>query len=206
MNNEEITVEQKEQLTRWAGQRDVLLSEISILRDQTLKLQKTNKDLADSNTDIIKQINQSEGRLLELDKKEKEDATLIDEDISRSLSIKTALDNQIPELKNQVAILESQKDSLIKSIQIMQSVNSGFATKNIELEKQIGGIIEVSSKNASGINSLLETLKVSTKELVDINKKNVAETSMVIGELPRLFFDLQRQVMEKHDRIIKVKK
>jgi len=203
---EEITVEQKEQLKTWAGQRDVLLSEISVLRDEKLKLEKTNKEAADSFTNIQNRILISEGRLLELDKKEKEVNDILSVEISDSITKKTALETQIPELEKYVTVLENQKKSLIESIVFMQSVNSGFAEKNIELEKQIGGVIELAQKNASVVSSLMESLKVSSKEIIDINKKNVAETSMVIGELPRLFFDLQRQTMEKRERITKIKK
>jgi len=53
---EEITVEQKGQLKTWSGQRDVLLSEISILRDEKSKLEKTNREITNSLTDVADRI------------------------------------------------------------------------------------------------------------------------------------------------------
>ena len=193
----EITVEQKEQLKTWAGQRDVLLSEISILRDEKSKLEKTNKDLANSNTDIQTKIISSEGRLLELDKKEKEVDGILSIEIAESISKKASLDNVIPLLEKEVFLLEIQKKSLIESIATLQSVNSGFADKNMELEKQIGGIIELSHKNSLVVNALMETLKVSTQELIDINTKNVKETNIIINQLPRMVVELQKHGLIK---------
>jgi len=189
---EEITRDQKEQLTTWAAQRDVLLSEISVIRNEILNLNKTRTDLANSNTDIINQVNQSLGRLKELTEKESEYESVIDMDLANKIVEKTALENKIPELIKQVSILEAQKESLTKTIEILQSVNAGFAEKNIELEKQIGGVIELSEKNANVVNSLMESLKVSTKELIDINTKNVAETNIVLDKLPRMLVELQK--------------
>ena len=79
----------------------------------------------------------------------------------------------------------------------MQSVNSGFAVKNIELEKQIGSIIRLSEKNVSVVNSLMESLKLSSKELIDINIKNVKEANVVIDKLPRMVVELQKHGLIK---------
>jgi len=112
--------------------------------------------------------------------------------LAQKIMDKTVLENQIPALEKQVSLLESQKNSLIESIKVMQSVNSGFESKNIELEKQIGGVIALSEKNATVVNSLMESLKVSTKELIDINTKNVQETNIVLDKLPRMVVELQK--------------
>ena len=188
----EITREQKEQLKTWAEQRDVLLSEISILRDEKLILQKTNKEIANSSLDIADRIKISEGRIFEMNKKEVEYESVMNTELAQRIMDKAVLENQIPELQKQVDGLESQKKSLIESIEIMQSVNSGFAAKNIELEKQIGGVIYLNEKNANAVNTLMENLKVSTKELIDINKKNVEETNIVLDKLPRMLVELQK--------------
>jgi len=193
----EITVEQREQLKTWASQRDVLLSEISILRDEKLGLEKGIKEVSDSHTKVIYDTNVIEGRILELKKKEKEIELSIDVELAKKIVDKKVLENQIPLLEKQVVILESQKESLIKSIEIMQSVNSGFAVKNIELEKQIGSIIRLSEKNVSVVNSLMESLKLSSKELIDINIKNVKEANVVIDKLPRMVVELQKHGLIK---------
>ena len=189
---EEITREQKAQLKTWAGQRDVLLSEISILRDEKQKLENSIKEIADSHTRVIADMQVIEGRIFELNEKEAEYESVMDIGLAQKIMDKTVLENQIPELEKQVGLLESQKKSLIESIEVMQSVNSGFAAKNIELEKQIGGVIYLNEKNANAVNTLMENLKVSTKELIDINKKNVEETNIVLDKLPRMFVELQK--------------
>lgn len=194
---EEITVEQKGQLKTWAGQRDVLLSEISILRDSKLKLEKTNKEIAESLTNIQTRILQSEGRLLELDKKEKEVDGILSVEIAESIAKKTSLDNVIPFLQKEIALLESKKKGIMGDIDLFAKITELFSDKTMKLEKAIGEIAKVSSVNAGQINNLMESLKVSTKELIDINKKNVDETNIVINQLPRMVVELQKHGLIK---------
>jgi chromosome segregation ATPase len=197
LNEDILTQQEKAEKNNWVAQREVLMKEVSLLRDEKLKLEKTNKELADSHTHTITQINKVEGRIDELNKKETEYESVIDMELAQKIIKKTSLENQIPALEKQVDLLESQKNSLIESIQIMQSVNSGFAAKNIDLEKQIGGVILLAEKNIGVVNSLMESLKVSTKELIDINTKNVKETNIVINQLPRMVVELQKHGLIK---------
>lgn len=194
---DEITREQKGQLKTWAGQRDVLLSEISILRDENSKLEKANIEISASYTEVADRIKFSEGRLLELRNNEIEYEAVMDVALAQKIMDKAILENQIPLLEKEVASLEFQKNSLMDMIKMMQSINSGFAAKNIELEKQIGGVIALSEKNAGVVNSLMESLKVSTTELIDTNKKNVEETNIVINQLPRMVVELQKHGLIK---------
>ena len=62
----EDTKEQKQQLVTWAEKRDSLLSEIAILKDSKLKLERANKELADSNSDIESRMLVIQGRIQEL--------------------------------------------------------------------------------------------------------------------------------------------
>jgi len=188
---------QKNKLKSWVEERDSILSEISILRDEKEKLLKSNREISESYTRTCDEINQSKGRLLELDIKEKEVNDILSTELADTLIKKNELESKIPILEKQVSILESEKKSLIDSIETLQSINSGFFTKNIELEKQIGGIIELNEKNVNVVTSMMESLKVSTKELIDINKKNVEETNIVIDKLPRMVVELQKRGLIK---------
>mgnify|MGYP000010226054 CR=1 FL=1 len=62
--------EQQKQIDSWVSQRDSILLDISIKREESAKLIERNKELASSNTEIADKIQQSEGRLIELSKKE----------------------------------------------------------------------------------------------------------------------------------------
>jgi len=65
----EITPEQQKQLDSWAIQRDTILKEISDANTEKDNLTKGNIILAESNTEISNKVQQSVGRLEELDKK-----------------------------------------------------------------------------------------------------------------------------------------
>ena len=189
----EITPEQKEQLKTWAGQRDALLLEISSLRTVKEGLEKTNKELAISNTDITTEINKMLGRIEELKKKEAELVTLQSKELSVIQVNKNTLESDIEKLSKMIIALAVQKRDLERDISFLTDTFQKVEGKVSELDKVVDHVTRVSSENEEVFNTLMANLKKTLGELIDVNTKNVFETNVVIEKLPQMLVEVRKQ-------------
>ncbi len=203
MMNEELTKEQKDQLGTWSSQRDVLLSEISTLRNEKEIIQKSVLEVSSSYTDISNNIKISEGKLIEIDKKEGEALLKVSKDLSAVEKQKSIAENQIAPLEKTIQLLTEKKDLLTETVATLTKVSEGILTKTSKLDEDISKIVTSSTENSNEIVALMMTLKTSANQMIKINQDNVKETTSVIGELPRLFFELQREILENRRRVVK---
>jgi chromosome segregation ATPase len=195
--NAELTPEQKLQLDSWAGLRDVALAEISIARVEGEKLTKTNKDLVVSITKIQEEINQSLGRLDEMTKKEEEFDKLMRIDNAELSARQVGLQSQIYELEKEINILLSNKKVLTDTIDTLVDVHDKVFSRVSDLDKNIEEARRISSENLTETNNLLIALKGEFKKIIDVNAENVEKTNVVINQLPRIIFDLQKDIFER---------
>lgn len=194
---EEITVEQKGQLKTWAGQRDVLLSEISILRNEKLNLEKTNSLLSNSSSELEERVISTKAKMQELDKQESEYNLIVSSEIHESLISKTRLQGEVAALEKQVSLLNSKKDLILESIRALEKVNDKAFRQANSLDKIVDHVVKVSMDNENKIESLVSNLQLSCKTLIDINAKNVEATNIVIEKLPRMIVELQKHGLIK---------
>lgn len=202
--DEGITPEQNGQLTTWSGKRDALLLEISNLELAKERIKAENKGLAESYTDANKQMNIVRGRIEELKAKEAELPLLISKEVANLESTKRYLEAQIIGLKNTIEALNNQKTSLEKDVSFSLSMLEKSRNDTLLLDKVVGHVTSVSEKNVKVIDSLVERVAKSLEEIVEVNKKNVLETNVVINEVPRMLMEIQKSGLIKHrQRIIK---
>lgn len=193
MYNEEITPEQKAYLATFAGRRDAALLEISNLQIAQEKIEKTNKELAKSCSDTEVRMNQIIGRIEELQKKEAELPLLVSKEIASLQSQKTCLETEIMNLSKLVEVLTVQKTSLEKDVSSALATFTALKDKAISLDAIVDHVKRVSGDNERDINSLVSNLKSSLEEIIEVNKKNVFETNVVIDKLPRMLVEIQKK-------------
>lgn len=195
--NPEITKEQQEQLSSWASQRDLLLSEISSLRDTERKLHQRNEELSSSSSEIINKMNQAKGRIEELKIKEAELPELTRKDVSTLKVIKSGLETEILFFKENIKELKDKKDLLEKSISFLTDTFNSLHERVGVLDKVVGHVTEISSKNDKSIQNLVVEIKKGLTEVVEKNKQSVKEMSTVTAELPKVFLEVQRKSLER---------
>lgn len=197
----EITPEQKAQLSTWAGQRDTLLSEISSLRTEKEGLEKKNKEMSSSFARMNDEMNQVIGRIDELKRKELELVTLHSEEVSLLKGTKDGLKNDIQNLLNVINKLFEEKKNIETSIS--QSVDT---FKKIDgqaglMDKIVDHVGRVNSHNKNEVETLLSTLKKTVNELIDVSAKNVFETNLVIEKLPQMLVEVRKQKLMRNKLI-----
>jgi len=193
MENTELTTEQKDQLKTWAEQRDAFLHAIQVLRVEEEKLQSINKDLANSNSDIENRMNVISGRIEELKIKESELPEVISKEVAFLESKKTTLESEIMNLGKILVILENQKEGLDSDVKNALATFEVIKGETLLLDKVVDRVTQVSKKNSDEIDLLVKNLAVSLEEIINVNKKNVFETNIVIDKVPKMIMECQKK-------------
>jgi chromosome segregation ATPase len=197
-----FTPEQNVQLTSWASERDSILSEISVKRDELKNLTKQNENLAQSNTDLTDRINQSIGRLRELDKKEKELQVMVSSEVSVLFMQKSALQSEVTAITRQVEMLETQKNVLTHDITTFKDVYDRVVDRTAALDNIMNHVVAITDENIRKVDILMGNLAGSIQKVLDVNEANVNKANMVIMEMPKMFFELQKHQPLKKPIII----
>ena len=192
-----ITPEQEAQLKTWASERDAVLSEISTLTDQRDKLIKYNQEASASYTEIITKIQQSIGRMEELDLKEKDWETIMSNEVADFRVERTKLEVQLIDLKKEVAIYESKKETLVKDIELLLVMYDQHYGHAQNLDKVIDRVVRISQENMDKLNIFVKGLEPEVQKLFDLVETNVGKTNYVINELPQIYFDLKRKSLTR---------
>jgi len=198
----DFTPEQNTQLTSWASERDSILSEIAVKRDELKNLTKQNENLAQSNTDLTNRINQSIGRLRELEKKEKEIQVMVSAEVSVLFMQKSALQSEVTAITKQVEMLDTQKRVLTYDITTFKDVYDRIVDRTAALDNIMNHVVAISDENIRKVDILMGNLAGSIQKVLDVNEANVEKANMVIMEMPKMFFELQRQQPLKKPIII----
>ena len=189
---DEFTKDQKNSLKTWAEQRDEVLLEIETSRVTNEKLQVVNKELADSNTDIEARMNVIIGRIEELKIKESELPKVISKEVALLESKKTTLESEVILLGKMIEILKPQKDSLEVSIEKALATFETVKEETLLLDKVVDRVTQVSKNNSEKINLLVSDLETSLIEIIEVNRKNVLETNIVIDKVPKMIMECQK--------------
>lgn len=190
--------DQKQSLKSWAEQRDTLLREIGILQTEKNDLDILNKQAGIDFSDLEKSIANARGRFSVIGEIEEKIRTSLPLDIEKLELEKITLQSTVLFLKDSVDSLSLQKSKVIEDLNILLSVyeqaNSRVETINEVIEK----ISKIGTDNKVIVEDLMKTVKSTSKEVIDINQKNVKEASLILEKLPAMLVELQKQNLIKH--------
>lgn len=190
--------DQKQSLKSWAEQRDTLLREIGILQTEKNDLDILNKQAGIDFSDLEKSIANARGRFSVIGEIEEKIRTSLPLDIEKLELEKITLQSTVLFLKDSVDSLSLQKSKVIEDLNILLSVyeqaNSRVETINEVIEK----ISKIGTDNKVIVEDLMKTVKSTSKEVIDINQKNVKEASSILEKLPAMLVELQKQNLIKH--------
>ena len=190
---EELSPEQKEQLSNWSIQRDALLTELALLKEENEKLTQRNIEIADSSTEISEKIQQSIGRMEELDKQENLYKEIVAVEIPALEIVKTRLQTEITALKKEVVPLETRKEELVKDIEFLIKTKEDVSDKKEIIEKVVDHVTKVNSSNIKEIDEAIIALKSKVDEILKLSTEDIDAHNKILGEIPKLFVELQRK-------------
>jgi len=196
--------EQQKQIDSWVSQRDFILLDISIKREESAKLIERNKELASSNTEIADKIQQSEGRLIELSKKETEMAGFTTIENSELKTEKSKLEEEVYRLKISESHLILRKEELNADIEAITKIHESVFKHVGVIEQIVGETVKINSQNAREIKNILVEAGNELIKIIEVAEKNVEVTNRAIVEIPQIILDLHKSVLER--RIINKRK
>jgi len=196
--------EQQKQIDSWVSQRDSILLDISIKREESAKLIERNKELASSNTEIADKIQQSEGRLIELSKKETEMAGFTTIENSELKTEKSKLEEEVYRLKISESHLILRKEELNADIEAITKIHESVFKHVGVIEQIVGETVKINSQNAREIKNILVEAGNELIKIIEVAEKNVEVTNRAIVEIPQIILDLHKSVLER--RIINKRK
>lgn len=196
--------EQQKQIDSWVSQRDSILLDISIKREESAKLIERNKELASSNTEIADKIQQSEGRLIELSKKETEMAGFTTIENSELKTEKSKLEEEVYRLKISESHLILRKEELNADIEAITKIHQSVFKHVGVIEQIVGETVKINSQNAREIKNILVEAGNELIKIIEVAEKNVEVTNRAIVEIPQIILDLHKSVLER--RIINKRK
>lgn len=197
LNEAILSGQESVNLNSWSAKRDALLSEISVKESESKRLSEINRVLAESNTEIENKIIGSRGRMAELDKQEEEYALTIGIEVNDLIVQKTKLQTERESLVQEINTLTSQKNVLSEVVTTMQTVHDKLFISAHAMDQVVGDVGKINSENVTTINNLLGQAVQSLQTIIDVNALNVQKTNVVINDLPRIIFDLQRDILER---------
>ena len=199
-----LTPEQTNQLKTWASERDSLLEKISILKTEKDVLTKKNKELAESNTEIQTSIVKANVRMEELDKKESLYMEIVSIEIPKLEVEKTTLETEVMSLQKEVSYLDLKKEGLQRDLEFMIKNQKDVFERTGILEKIVEHVTDVSETNIKTLDNAISSLTEKVKEVIELSTKDIEAQNRILGEIPKLFVELQRKVLAR-DELRKVK-
>lgn len=192
-----LTPEQNAQLASWSEQRDAALREISVLTDQKFKLSKEVEGLSASKTLVKDETLKIEGRLEELNKREKEYEEIVSIKVAELEAKKTGLETEVSSLVKEVADLNRKKDVLNEIILSLSSIKERVVDHVNSIESTMKVASDAFAANSDSMIQLVAKLSESVEKIIDINNGNVKKTLEVIEDLPRIYVELRKKTIEK---------
>ena len=198
LNQDILELQDQAQLKTWTAKRDAAQKEIMDLQVKKEKLTAINNDLALSHTDLIESISKKKGILEEITKKEGEVVSLVSKEVSALEIRKTTLETEITSLTKIIELLTNQKTSTEKDVTLALKTFEVIDGKSRELEKIYDKAIKTNEENKRGISEMIADVKTSLVEMVEVNKKNVEATNVVVEKLPKMLMEAQRHGLIKN--------
>jgi chromosome segregation ATPase len=191
------TPEQIAQLSTWAGERDAILKEIAIYRTERDRLKAINQEISKSNTDIESRLGKVQVRIDELDKKEAEYNEIVGVKNAELEKEKTELESKVSSLKEKVSRLTDEAFKLMNIGEHLRDTHKVIFSKTEDLQKVVDYVTRVTDGNIHNLEALFNMVEKKVKRVVEVSEASAKQTEYIMSELPRVFFDVQRQSLDR---------
>ena len=188
------TPAQLKAIQAWTEQRDALLREIGIYTTQLDELKNSTKAEALSFTDIQNRIAESRGRLAEMDALETRMRGSVATDIAELEVRKARLIGECESLDIRIEAGNHQYAVITAAVSNLESAHKLMEDQAAIVNRVVGEIIETSQLHTSDMKNMRPEIRSVSNEVIEKGNENIKQTNIVLGELPRYIFELQRPI------------
>lgn len=190
--------DQFNQIETWAEKRDTILNEIRILNSEKESLVNDTKKFGLALADLHNSINEANGRISELVELENRYRDSVSKEVSELVVQKSKLESDIAAQTIQLKMVLDKERGLVKLIDSFTSFYEEVSNKINDLNNTASNSVQNSQASVLYANSLIETLKKSVEDLIDVTQRNVNETNVVLNKLPAMLVELQKAKLIRH--------
>jgi chromosome segregation ATPase len=194
----EFPPEQNKILGSWDQQRDAMLREISILTNEKNTLQKEVNDLGLAHADLQTSVARVQGRIDEIKQAEERFSTSLRTDIADLIVTKSTLESEVEEFRKEKTRIQEEKDASTELLKTIKDIYDFVQSNTDKLYTRSALIIQDSEVASKQLQNALTAVLQSSKEIIDINSKNVTETNIVLDKLPKMLIELQKARLIRH--------
>lgn len=192
-----MTPQQQRQIDVWVQQRDAILHDIGVAKEEFSSLLKQNETLGESNKEIESRILVLSGRIEELQKKEEELKSLTSKDVADLTARKSVLETEVLAKEKEVSNLELRKSSLLETIEGLTKVHDKVFDRAASLNEVVEHVVRVSEGNLGGIKEYFDTLKKSMDEIIALNDEHVKNSKAITEKMPLFLAQISRPVVRR---------
>jgi len=178
----------------WTEQRDALLREIGVLSVDVGEKEKLSNAAGLALTDINNQIAEARGRIAEYRALEERYKTSVSINISELEACKSRLEAECT--AKEIELHEKTKAvSLVADMTtILTTANDTMKDQSAIVDQVVGQVIKSSQDALSELKGIMNEIKNIAIEVIEKSEKNISQTNIVIGKLPKFVFDMQRPI------------
>ena len=151
--------EQEKQILSWTEQRDNLLSEISVLQNTKNTITNSIRELNQSHSEVIGQIQYKKGQLDSLTEEEKKQIKLTLIELVELKKQTTIQQRIVDEKKREVESLNIQKKDIESSLSILIPVYNTVTNQVTALNETIENVVRINNENIQEVNVIITDLK-----------------------------------------------
>lgn len=190
----QFTPAQVKAIQTWTETRDALLREIGVYQSRLEVIKKDCKEGGLALADFHTQIAEVRGRLAELDALEERHKNSISVVVSELEVRKTRLETECTAMEKRLKDGAESEAQIFTSIKVLSEAHDKMADQAQIVNKVVGEIIQTSQLHTSEMKTIMSNIRTVSNEVIEKGNKNIQQTNLVIAELPRFVFELQRPI------------
>lgn len=179
-------------LQTWAEERDTLLRDIGARSTELQDLTKATTEKGQNLSALHVSIAEATGRLIEIEALEARHRSSVSADIAELEIRKTRLEGDC-------ATLEARAKGASEKYEITNSATAEIVSTHEIIREQgrtiasvVGDVAEKVQKLLLGVQFLITEIETVSTRVIDKSTENVTQTNIVLKELPRYIFELQK--------------
>lgn len=189
-----LTPAQIRSLQGWTEQRDSLLRDIGVYSVQSEELQKGNVEKGLASADLDKQIAEKRGRLAELDALEARMRTSLPIDIAELEVRKSRLEGECAVKETELKSAFEKSVIVVAATADLKSAHDTMKDQAAIVNRVVGEVIETSKSYLGEASDIMANIRTVSAEVIEKGNENIKQTGIVLEQLPRYIFELQRPI------------
>lgn len=189
-----FTPVQQKAIQSWTETRDKLLREIGLYTTERDDRKREANDEALRLSDLHTSIAEARGRIAELNALEERTKTSVSIEVKELEVRKSRLEGECLEKEKELEAAAEEHRLTVSNTYDLMSAHDVMKDQAQIVKSVVSDIIETSKGHLSDSKVLMTDVRTIVTEVIEKGNENVKQTNIVLGELPRFIFEMQKPI------------